>query len=349
MKTISLVTLLSVAAAAVIDLTDDSFAQLKTPALVEFYASWCGHCKTLAPVYEELGELFGERVSIARIDADIHQAAGKKYGIKGFPTLKWLLADGGVEEYSGGRSLEALSDFVTQKTSVRPRRQPKEPSKVVLLKDASFEDVVLDGGKDVMVAFKAPWCGHCKTLQPTWEKLAADYADDADVVIAEMDATDEGSKRMAERYGVTSFPQLKFFGKAAKGEPEDYQGPRGEGDLLHFINGHTGLHRVAGGGLSELAGRIPELDAVAQKLASGRHSMEEALAEAAKVSGEVMSSTKEYYLKIFRRLQTGGSYARDELRRLESILGKGGLARQKMDDFTVRRNILGVFQARDEL
>ncbi len=90
----------------VIELTDDTFDKVvlngKVPTLVKFYASWCGHCKTMAPAYDELGELLASKknkVQIAKIDADIHKSSGQKYGIKGFPMLKWFKADGTVEDY----------------------------------------------------------------------------------------------------------------------------------------------------------------------------------------------------------------------------------------------------------
>jgi protein disulfide-isomerase A6 len=132
------------------------------PALVEFFAPWCGHCKTLAPIYEELGQTFAfaeDKVTIAKVDADENRSLGKRFGIQGFPTVKWF--DGKSdkpEEYKGGRDLESLSAFITEKTGIKPRSAQKEASKVEMLNDASFKTVV-GGDKDVLVAFTAPWCG----------------------------------------------------------------------------------------------------------------------------------------------------------------------------------------------
>lgn len=151
---------------AVADLSPKNFDSvvLKSgkPALVEFFAPWCGHCKNLAPVYEELATSFAyasDKVTIAKVDADNHKDLGKKFGVQGFPTLKWF--DGKSDkpsEYEGGRDLESLQKFVTDKTGVRPKTKGKLPSKVVFLDDASFKQKV---GKeqDVLVAFTAPWCG----------------------------------------------------------------------------------------------------------------------------------------------------------------------------------------------
>lgn len=89
----------SAPASSVIDLTPKNFDEvvLKSgkPALVEFFAPWCGHCKNLAPVYEELATGFQSaagKVSIAKVDADEHKSLGKRFGVTGFPTRCWKLA-----------------------------------------------------------------------------------------------------------------------------------------------------------------------------------------------------------------------------------------------------------------
>lgn len=127
------------------------------------YVSRCGHCKNLAPVYDELAASFGsaaDKVSIANVDADAHKDLGKRFGVQGFPTLKWFDGKPGSEpvDYNGGRDLESLQKFITEKSGVKPKAAKKAPSHVTILDEKSFKETV-GSDKDVLVAFTAPWCG----------------------------------------------------------------------------------------------------------------------------------------------------------------------------------------------
>lgn len=154
------------ARSAVMDLTPSNFDEvvLKSgkPTLVEFFAPWCGHCKTLAPVYEELALAFEhakDKVQIAKVDADAERALGKRFGIQGFPTLKYF--DGKSdkpEDYKSGRDLESLTKFLTEKAGVKSKKKLEMPSEVNMLTDKSFAETI-GSDKSVLVAFTAPWCG----------------------------------------------------------------------------------------------------------------------------------------------------------------------------------------------
>lgn len=152
---------------------DSVVFQSGKPALVEFFAPWCGHCKNLAPVYEELATAFaaaGNKVSIANVDVDKHKDLGKRFGVQGFPTLKWFDGTPGAEpeDYNGGRDLESLTKFVTEKSGVKTKAPKKAASHVEMLTDTTFKQEI-GGDKDVLVAFTAPWCGR-KSFLLQWSQ-----------------------------------------------------------------------------------------------------------------------------------------------------------------------------------
>jgi len=82
-------------------------------SLVEYYAPWCGHCKSLAPIYEEVAAHFaGRDVVVAKIDATANYVAEQ---VRGFPTLVWYNADGTSEQYEGDRSFDAIKEFIEER------------------------------------------------------------------------------------------------------------------------------------------------------------------------------------------------------------------------------------------
>lgn len=331
------------AASAVVDLLpsnfDDIVLKSGKPALVEFFAPWCGHCKTLAPIYEELAAGFEsqkDKVTIAKVDADEHRDLGRRFGVQGFPTLKWF--DGKSDtptDYKSGRDLESLTAFIGEKTGLKQKTKKAAPSHVEMLTDSSFKQQI-GGDKDVLVAFTAPWCGHCKTLAPTWETLASDFAAEPSVLIAKVDAEAPNSKSLAKEQGVSSYPTIKYFPKGST-EAVAYSGGRSEADLIKFVNEKAGTHRVAGGGLDATAGTIAALDAIVAKVSSGSDSVAEELQKAA---ASVQDKYAEYYVKAFGKSVANEGYVDKELNRLRSLLKKGGLAPEKIDDLTSRSNIL---------
>jgi len=81
--------------------------------LVEFYAPWCGHCKTLAPKYEVLAKTFADEtdVVIAKVDADKHRALGERFGVQGFPTLKFFpKADKTPKDFNRGEEQQMVDE-----------------------------------------------------------------------------------------------------------------------------------------------------------------------------------------------------------------------------------------------
>ncbi|KAI1633872.1 thioredoxin-like protein [Biscogniauxia mediterranea] len=354
LKSFVLAGLATVAAAksAVLDLIpsnfDDVVLKSGKPTLVEFFAPWCGHCKNLAPVYEDLAQVFAtsKDVQIAKVDADAERSLGQKFGVQGFPTLKWF--DGKSDkpiDYKGGRDLDSLTAFVTEQTGIKPKRKLELPSQVQMLTDSSFKELI-GGDKNVFVAFTAPWCGHCKNLAPTWDKLADDFINEPGVVIAKVDAEAENSKATASEQGVSSYPTIKFFPKGST-EGEAYDGGRSEDDLISFLNKKAGTHRVAGGGLDATGGTIDVLNHIALKYAAGTERLADLAAEARKVVESLKTDAQykyaEYYIKVFDKLAQNGGHVAKESARLNNIIKKGGLAPSKLDEMQAKSNILKQF------
>eukprot|EP00252_Welwitschia_mirabilis_P004313 TRINITY_DN1462_c0_g1_i1.p1 TRINITY_DN1462_c0_g1~~TRINITY_DN1462_c0_g1_i1.p1 ORF type:complete len:362 (-),score=83.93 TRINITY_DN1462_c0_g1_i1:209-1294(-) len=317
-------------------------------ALVEFYAPWCGHCKKLAPEYEKLASNFkrAKSVLIAKVDCDEHKSLCSKYGVSGFPTIKWF-PKGSLEpkDYHGGRTAEDLAEFVNTEGGTNVKIAAT-PSDVVVLSSENFDSIVLDETKDVLVEFYAPWCGHCKHLAPTYEKVASTFKLDRDVVIANLDA--DKYKDLAEKYGVSGYPTLKFFPKNNKAG-EDYDEGRDLDSFVEFINKRTGTNRDAQGRLNSEAGKVSSLDALVKEFLDAAQNERAAILtkieeESEKLTGKVASYGKIYAKTAKKVIEKGAHYPKNEVERLQRILEKS-VSPAKADEFVVKKNIVSNFIA----
>ncbi|THH17252.1 hypothetical protein EUX98_g9166 [Antrodiella citrinella] len=344
-------------ASNVIDLTPDNFHDIVgkgKPALVEFFAPWCGHCKNLAPVYEQLADAFAhakDKVVIAKVDADgVGKPLGQEFGVTGFPTLKWFSADGSEpESYDGGRDLDALAGFITQKAGVKSNIRPPPPPAYKALDIHNFDEVALDASKDVLVTFTAPWCGHCKRMKPFYEEAALVFAPESDCVLANVDADAQVNRPLAERYGVGSFPTIKFFPKGNKEDPELYEGERTAEAFVEYMNSKCGTKRSPKGGLNDEAGRIPEFDTLAERFFDAAGSVRQEIFQDASTLAATVGGAAKQYLKVMEKVVNGSEeYLEKESKRLASILAKRTLSSAKLDEIKIKANILSAFRAVEE-
>ena len=65
----------------------DSIINSEKPVLIDFFATWCGPCKTLAPILKQVKDNLGERITILKIDVDKNQELASQYQVRGVPTM----------------------------------------------------------------------------------------------------------------------------------------------------------------------------------------------------------------------------------------------------------------------
>lgn len=98
------------------NVSDTSFAedvlQSSQPVLVDYWAAWCGPCKAIAPILEEIAEQYAGRVTVAKVNVDENPEVAAKFGVRGIPTLM-LFKDGQPAQTKvGALSKSQLQDFL---------------------------------------------------------------------------------------------------------------------------------------------------------------------------------------------------------------------------------------------
>ncbi len=100
----------------IIHTSDDAFEQevlqSQLPVLVDYWAEWCGPCKMIAPILDEVAKEYEGRIKVAKLNIDENQNTPPKYGIRGIPTLM-LFKNGNVEATKvGALSKSQLTAFI---------------------------------------------------------------------------------------------------------------------------------------------------------------------------------------------------------------------------------------------
>jgi protein disulfide-isomerase A6 len=212
-------------------------------------APWCGHCKSLAPEWEKAARALEGIVNIGAVDMTTDQAAGSSYDIKGYPTIKVFGSNkNSPTDYSGARTAAAIVQQAMeeakkvamfrvnggqqQQSSSQSGSSSSGPEAVVTLTDADFASKVYNSPKVWLIEFYAPWCGHCKKLQPEWEAAAKKVK--GAVNLGKVDCTVH--QNTCQQFGIQGYPTIKFFPPQSRSQSDaqEYQAGREEAQITKY-------------------------------------------------------------------------------------------------------------------
>jgi len=231
----------------VIVVTGDNFEGLVAKhahIMVEFYAPWCGHCKKLTPEYAKAAGILkeqGGKAVLAKCDATEHPEIAKDHGVRGYPTMIPFENGAAQPKFTGARDAHGIASYMHQQATGEAiaggGASASGASPVIVLTGSNF-DATIKENEVILVEFYAPWCGHCKSLAPEYEKAAHMLKENkSKAVLAKMDATAAGNKEIAQANGVDGFPTMKLF---KNGEASDFHVDR---KAVPIANG---MHKAAG-------------------------------------------------------------------------------------------------------
>ncbi|XP_059206610.1 protein disulfide-isomerase A3-like [Centropristis striata] len=158
------------------------------------------------------------------------------------------------EEFTrDGSSLQRfLEDYFTGRLKRFIKSEPipeRNSAAVKVVVAESFDEVVNDPDKDVLIQFYSQSCPHCKKLEPVYRELAATLSSDPHIVIAKMNAAEND---VPLGYDVQGYPTIYFTPVGRKDEPIRYEGGRELRDFLKFLRSEASHRLVVGGSRDEL-------------------------------------------------------------------------------------------------
>lgn len=204
-------------------------ATAEAPWMVEFFAPWCGHCKKLQPQWAEAALMSPGHVRWGKVDTDANPALADRFKIEGLPTILRFSGGGKPESYEGARTATALVEFADKK----PAPAKKAPAAAVsdlslVLTDANF-DRLLDASQTWLVAFTAPWCGHCQELAPVWAAASHSLSG---ARLAKVDT--DASPGLVDRYNISGLPTVLLL--SPTGPVHKHKGTRDAASFQRFVS-----------------------------------------------------------------------------------------------------------------
>lgn len=261
--------------------------------LIQFYANWCGHCKQFSSTYQEIASITKGVFHLGAVDAGSdgpQKRIASDYGVSGFPTMKLfydtssppidvqsrdpneilqLLMETMQKKFqgriSGGSSSSSGSSSSTGGSGGGRRSNGDEATQ---LTESTFAANVYDNSNVVLVAFIAPWCGHCTALKPAWNEAASKLKGSGASLFI-VDATEEES--LARQYQVQGFPTIKIFpggkGKTASSAME-YEGGRETEQIVQYT-----LAEVDRSGMPKEIAELTSKDVLKETCSSGSNTI----------------------------------------------------------------------------
>jgi protein disulfide-isomerase A1 len=199
----------------------DAFLASQEYTLVEFYAPWCGHCKSLAPEWAAAAaktKKLNPPVLLAKVDADKHRELAERFNVEGYPTIK-IFKGGKAEEYEGPRETKGIVSFVKKAVGITGAGSLTQLSSA-----EELTKLVADGGGYALVGlFREPV--KASAMFSVFGEVASDLPSYTSKAIKAAYSASYSNDPVAASLGIKSPPAILLYTPSAT-EPLSYKIPR---------------------------------------------------------------------------------------------------------------------------
>ena len=199
-----------------IEVNDQNFTDIveksDIPVVVDFWAPWCGPCRMLAPVFEKLSDDYEWKIKFVKVNVDENPTSAIKYNIQWIPSLllfkEWKVIKALVGVKSEEEYKKEFNYLIWENNIVEEKTSNNGIINVSWVEEFT-KALEENKWKLVVVDFWAPWCGPCRMLAPTLEKIAEDYTWKVQVVKVNVD--EPVNAQLAQSFQVSSIPMIAFI------------------------------------------------------------------------------------------------------------------------------------------
>ncbi len=193
------------------EITEDIFdatIEANTNVLVDCWAPWCGPCKRLGPVIDEIAQEYGSQVKVVKLNVDDAPGISARFDIQAIPTILMFRNKVLLKTLVGLRpKADILAEMADAKLIGAPAADaPAQKGGVTAVTDSSFDSFV-GGPGYALVDCWAPWCGPCRRMGPIVDELAR--ISEGEIRVGKLD-TDE-NQATAMRFNISSIPRLLIY------------------------------------------------------------------------------------------------------------------------------------------